>query len=204
MNVILTANSNGWADECEIALLIEQQPTDQGGDCTGQHTATFSVTAPAATGFQWLKNSVPLSDGGTVQGVGTSVLTITDYVAGDFGTYSCVVSEGCLVTETEPAVLSGVVTAEIVVAPPSSVFLCDGNTALLAVQAIGEEPLEYQWTRNGLPLADDSHVAGSSTHSLTINDFGEDDVDVYSCTVSNECGRRPPPPATQSNSRLTL
>jgi hypothetical protein len=50
----------------------------------------FELTAPAgAASYQWLKNGVPLTDGGPVSGVSTQTLIIDPLSISDSGVYSC-------------------------------------------------------------------------------------------------------------------
>jgi len=56
--------------------------------CTGD-TASFSVTATGQPTllYQWRKNGVNISNGGTVSGATTATLTINPAAAGDSGNY---------------------------------------------------------------------------------------------------------------------
>lgn len=53
-------------------------------------TATFTATASPATGYQWLFNSAPLTDGNGISGSKTSTLTIQNFNAAETGVYSVV------------------------------------------------------------------------------------------------------------------
>jgi hypothetical protein len=57
-------------------------------------SATFTVTAPTATNYQWRRNGVPLTEGGHFTGVNTATLTIIQATSIEFGNYDCVVT-GC-------------------------------------------------------------------------------------------------------------
>jgi len=97
--------------------------------CTGD-TASFSVTATGQPTllYQWRKNGVNISNGGTVSGATTATLTINPAAAGDSGNYDVVVTDfygqslasttAVLTVNTRPtAVASGDAT------------LCTGDTA---------------------------------------------------------------------------
>ncbi|HUI08025.1 MAG TPA: cellulase family glycosylhydrolase [Verrucomicrobiae bacterium] len=64
--------------------------------CAGGQ-ASFGVTATGGgLTYQWRKNGVPLSDGGTVSGATTTNVTLMAVVAGDSGSaFDCVVSGTC-------------------------------------------------------------------------------------------------------------
>gem|GEM_PF-2603280 len=57
-------------------------------------TATFTVTAPTATNYQWRHNGIPLTEGGHYSGVTTATLTVIRATDIEFGNYDCVVT-GC-------------------------------------------------------------------------------------------------------------
>jgi hypothetical protein len=61
-------------------------------------TATLTAGASPATGYQWLFNSVPLTDGGGISGSQTATLTIANFSAAETGNYT--------VTATNTAALS--------------------------------------------------------------------------------------------------
>lgn len=68
---------------------------------TGQN-ATFSVTAPSATTFQWRRNGVPLTESGHYAGVTTASLTVNQATGVEAGSFDCVVN-ACGVNYTSPA-----------------------------------------------------------------------------------------------------
>lgn len=53
-------------------------------------TATFTATASPETGYQWLFNSTPLTDGNGISGSTTATLTIQNFNVGESGVYSVV------------------------------------------------------------------------------------------------------------------
>jgi hypothetical protein len=69
-------------------LLITTQPGPQQlyAGRTGHFTATISGTSPIT--YQWLKNGVPLADGGNISGTTNTTLTISNVAAGDAANYS--------------------------------------------------------------------------------------------------------------------
>jgi len=48
-------------------------------------------------------------------------------------------------------------------------------------------PLSYQWSRNGVSLADSTKVSGSITPTLTVFEVGTSDAGGYTVTVANSC-----------------
>lgn len=53
-------------------------------------TATFTAAAAPATGYQWLFNSTPLTDGNGITGSQTATLTVANFSAAETGVYSVV------------------------------------------------------------------------------------------------------------------
>ena len=82
---------------------------------------------------------------------------------------------------------------------PSPVSVCAGGTAIFSVSPTGAGPFAYAWQKGGLPLIDDVHVTGSDTEILTITGVTADDVDSYTCLVSDSCA-----PVLSAAAALTL
>ena len=92
--------------------VISTQPASTTKD-PGQ-TATFTVVASGATGYQWKKNGVNLANGGSISGATSATLTITSAQLSDAAFYTVVVSNaGGSVTSSQAQL---VVTATAVAA----------------------------------------------------------------------------------------
>ena len=70
---------------------------------------------------------------------------------------------------------------------PTGRSLLVGETATFSVGATGPA-LKYHWQKNGVSVADDDHLSGSTTSALTVRNVGLVDAGVYSVTVSNAAG----------------
>ncbi len=68
-------------------------------------TMTFDVSGTDLN-YQWRKGGSDLVDGGTIAGSQTATLTITGVLAGDAGSYDCVVSNDCNTVTSEASILS--------------------------------------------------------------------------------------------------
>jgi Immunoglobulin domain len=88
-------------------------------------TATLTAAASPATGYQWLFNSVPLTDGNGISGSKTATLTIAGVTAADVGYYSVLVSGPDQPFESAEASLS---TAAFTFYPVVTVNGIPGNT----------------------------------------------------------------------------
>lgn len=71
---------------------------------------------------------------------------------------------------------------------PASERLYTGGTAKFSVMVNGAPPFFYQWRENGLDLADNGTVSGSTTNVLTLTDLTLMDSGNYDVVVSNSAG----------------
>lgn len=165
-------NGNDTPDDCEQVALITGQPTD--ANVCPNDDVTFTVTAPAATGYQWYH------DGGLIGGATFDSLMVFGAGAADEGTYTCVVSQGCIEATTAPADLTLAELPYQQVAP-ASLAECDGDRATFVVGFGGEGPLSYQWEKDAVP------IAGATGTSYTIPVVSEADEGVYRCRATNLC-----------------
>ncbi|MGO8928623.1 MAG: SUMF1/EgtB/PvdO family nonheme iron enzyme [Limisphaerales bacterium] len=74
-----------------------------------------------------------------------------------------------------------------------------GSTVSFSVQAEGSSPLSYCWSKNGLPLTDDTRVTGSASSTLRIASIQISDAASYNVRVSNQAGFR-----TSASAALTI
>ncbi len=82
--------------------------------------------------------------------------------------------------------LAGIVAAgpEIIAAPVDGVRL-PGEGITFQIAASGTEPLTYRWFRNDVPLADNDHLSGANTSTLTVSNLTFADSGEYTCYVRN-------------------
>jgi len=62
-----------------------------------------------------------------------------------------------------------------------------GDTASLIAQVWGGD-LAYQWFKDGHPLADNDHIGGATTDTLTISNVTADDEALYHLEAESPCG----------------
>ena len=60
--------------------------------------------------------------------------------------------------------------------------------AFFSVSAGGTEPLQYQWFKNGVALADGGVVSGAQTATLTLGTVLKADEGDYSLVITNATG----------------
>lgn len=189
---------------------ITVQPANQ-IICSGQN-ASFSITSPTATGYQWQlstdggANYNNISNGGVYSGATTAILTITGATAGlNNNRYRCIASVQCGSTNSNGGVLT-VNTAPAITSNPSNITLCVGSNHSFSVAATGTNPT-YQWelsTNGGTiynPLANGGVYSGVTTSSLTLTGITAGmDTYRYRCVVSGTC----PSPATSTGAILNV
>ena len=159
----------------DTALTITKQPSEQTVSI-GQ-TATFTVEATGATGYQWKKNDSNIS-GATSSSYTTPPTTLQD--------------QGAIYTVTASNSLRSAYSsgAKLTVAPdpaistqPRSQSVVAGQTATFTVTASGTAPFSYQWKKNGTAIfgATSSSYTTAATSMLDTNT-------TYAVTVSNSLG----------------
>ena len=174
-------NASAWFLETMIgAPGISSQPysvISHGGD-----NVAFSVIA-GGTGplsYQWWKDGVIVQDAAKTAGATTATLTVGNVLKADEGGYSVVVSsaEGnvtsaaATLTVIEPAITS----------QPVSQRGDLGQGATLAVTAAATPPVQYQWWKDGLALAQGTEA------TLTFTNLQAGDAGWYTVVVSNPFG----------------
>lgn len=90
-----------------VALPSFSQQPSSGAALTGaDFTFTVAASGPPAPTFTWLKNGVPLADGGRISGATTATLTITGATLGDAGSYVARATNIVGTTNSDAAVLT--------------------------------------------------------------------------------------------------
>jgi uncharacterized repeat protein (TIGR03803 family) len=104
---------------------ITAQPHDQLGSTGGSAWFSVAVTGAGPLSYQWQKNAVALTNGVTIKGAGSRLLTLSDLSASDTGSYSV------LVTNALGSVNSASAMLAVWVGPPSLSAALQGNATLL-------------------------------------------------------------------------
>jgi hypothetical protein len=131
--------------------------------CAG-NTVTFTASAGTGYSYQWYKDNVAITTGGTSQ----------SYTTGQAGQYYVVVtSSGCSTTSsTKTVVVNPIPTSTIT--PAGSVNLCTGGSVVL--NASTGTGYTYQWKYNNINLSGATSAAHTATlagnYTLTVSANG--------------------------------
>ena len=71
---------------------------------------------------------------------------------------------------------------------PSNQSVLVGGKASFEVAVFGAPPIDYQWTKNGTNLFDDTDFSGATNRILILNNARATDAGTYSVVVSNALG----------------
>ncbi|MGE5277423.1 MAG: FG-GAP-like repeat-containing protein [Acidobacteriota bacterium] len=76
----------------------------------------------------------------------------------------------------------------LAVSAPSSLSVCGGAGATFEVAASGFRGVQYQWRKNGAPLADEGNVSGATSAILSLAPTTASDAGSYDVLVTDACG----------------
>jgi uncharacterized repeat protein (TIGR03803 family) len=196
--LMFTNQNDAFGQSRQVTLTVDAPPqiTSQPASLAVRAgaTATFAVGA-AANGwlsYQWQQDNgiylTNLTDGGNLSGSASSLLTISNVSSANVGIYSVIVSNSAGVTVSSNATLTILPFRPVIVAEPAGASALAGQTIVLAVGAVGNQPLSYQWQESGTNLSDGGNLSGSSTGSLTFQNITAANAGTYSVVVSNSFG----------------
>ncbi len=179
---------NSLSITCPDALTIPASPTNLAVCPAGN--AAFNVTATGdSPAFQWQKNGINISNGGTIGGATSSNLTLTGVSAGDSGSnFECLVTDACGNTQTSAqAVLTVNAPPSITAGTPADQSPCAGANATFTVTANGTG-LTYQWHKNGANIGNGGSISGATTSNLTLTGVSASDSGSnFECVVTGVC-----------------
>jgi len=94
--------------------------------------------------------------------------------------------------------------APIISTQPAPLTFVDAgaDVTLFITVDLGTPPIEYQWRRNGVPLANGGNVSGADTDTLTLDSVTFADTDYYDVVASNDLGSDTSDPALVSVRQL--
>src|SRR5215471_17535580 len=141
-------------------------------------TFTVGVTGSAPFTYQWQKN------GAGIAGATGPSLSISAAQLSDAGPYTVIVTNGAGSVTSTAAILT-VTTAPVpptITTQPASMSIVVGNPVQFSVVASGTSPLNYQWSKEGVPI----NAATSPT--LAITSAATADASSYTVAVAYAAG----------------
>jgi uncharacterized repeat protein (TIGR03803 family) len=152
---------------------------------------TFWLTASPTNG------TIPA--GGSADTVTVSVTLIAgSFSAGSYDASLTFTNLNDNYGQTRPVSLA-VVTLPVVTLQPTNQAVLEGAPAAFAVETASNALMFYRWWDNGVNLADNGNISGSTTTNLAIASVSPADVGAYSVVASNAAGV-----AVSSNALLTI
>ncbi len=167
------------------ALQITSQPVTQMAFTGDDVTFSVATFGSLPVSYQWRRNGQPLTNGGNIFGVNSRSLVLSNITIADAATYSVVVSNSFGALASSGAALQIIVSPPVILTDPADQTVLVGSTATFSVEAEGDEPLTYQWQKNGTNLGDGQRISGSGTSVLSISGVTAADDGVYSVVVGN-------------------
>jgi trimeric autotransporter adhesin len=155
-----------------VAPSISSNPSNQ-TVCDGV-AASFSVTSPDATSYQWRK------DGVDIMGATSASYSIAAAVVADAGAYDCVVTNSCGSTTSSAATLT-VNVAPSIGTQPSGGSVCEGAAFNFSVSATGAN-LTYQWRKDGVD------ISGATSAAYSVASAATSDAGSYDVVIGSDCG----------------
>lgn len=156
--------------------------------CVGQ-TAVFNVTATGTNPtYQWKRNNINLTNGGSISGATSSQLTISGVALANDGSYTCQVSvPGCGIAISGAAVLT-VNPNTAITQQPTGATLCPGDDFTITLAADGAN-LHYSWKKDGVPQPNTDQFI------YVILNAQNSDAASYTCDITGTCGTATSDPA---------
>jgi hypothetical protein len=178
-----TTLSNAAALRVNVAPVIATQPRDT--TVVSGTSANFSVAAASGPGslggvlsYQWKKNGVDVTPGGT-----SSTLTLATATVADRGSFSVVVTRtlnGTITSTTSNGGVLVVNASPTIGTQPRDTAAVAGSPAGFTVSASGSGALSYQWKKNGVNVA-----SGGTSATLPLSATGLADTGSYTVLVTN-------------------
>lgn len=163
-----------------IPVYFTQQPIDTTVCEHDNLSLLVKVNGSEPYTYNWLFNDSDIYSS-NVSGQDTDLLSIDGITTGQEGFYSCIVSNMCGSTESDPAYITVNTFPEIIL-QPSSVELCEEEELEVTLIYEGTEPIEFEWFKY-----DETDVVSTEPYLF----FESADPSLsgeYYSILSNSCG----------------
>jgi pectate lyase/pectin methylesterase-like acyl-CoA thioesterase len=183
---VVVSNAVGSATSASATLAIGAagSPTIASGPVAQTvaiaDSATFSVVASGALGYQWLKDGAPIA-GATSATLARSALSLADG-----GMYAVVVTNAAGSVASPPALLSvhatPIAAAPMIQTQPKGQIAFAGSTVTFSVVGRGVPPPAYQWFKDANP------IPGASAATLSLPAVQLGSAGTYTVSLTNGLG----------------
>jgi Immunoglobulin I-set domain len=173
---------------CPIAVFTTQ-PTSRSAVVGSSVAFTGTVAGTGPFTYQWLKNGLPMIDGGRVSGATSTTLILSSVTSDDTADYRLAATDSCI-----QRIESQVARLTVTLCTPASggvsgvTTITQGQPLRLFAIPSGDGPFTIQWRRNGQLLANDCRYIGATTEILTLNNASTSDSGYFDFLVTNLCG----------------
>ena len=151
---------------------------------------TVAASGRPSPSYQWSR------DGLDIPGATNSTLFIENVDFDDEGSYAVTLTNEAGTTTSTSARLTVTSLVPRFLAEPEALEVREGEPATLTASVVGLAPVVYQWSRNGIPLADDNRISGATTDSLHIASTELTDSGTYVLRATNPGGEASSTPVT--------
>ncbi len=150
--------------------VIVQQPLARAVCQNATVNLNVSATGTGTLSYQWKKDNVALSNGGTIQGATTAGLTISPAALSDAGSYTVDVTDvgGTTTSTAVSVVVNTSAVAPLITSQPTSQSVAIGETATFAVAGTNADTIQWQVSVNGGHFWTNIAGATATTYSMPV------------------------------------
>jgi len=146
--------------------------------------ASSSPTDPVT--YRWTRNGVDLNNSAKYSGVTTDTLTINNSANGDEANYAVKATNSHGTTPSNSAALT--VLDPAITQQPVDAAVPAGSTVNFTVVAVGSPTLQYQWFKDGTPVANGPKYTGATSATLSVSNSQPADQGDYFVRVTGADG----------------
>jgi Immunoglobulin domain/Immunoglobulin I-set domain len=192
---VVITNSAGAVTSSPVALSVQLpvtftlQASNRAVKAGSNTVFGAAVKGTAPFFYQWLKNGVPLADGGNISGSASNVLTVASVTTNDAALYSLAVSNAVASLTSSNAQLTVLVPPGITV-PPTNLTVLVSNAASFSVDVSGTAPFHYQWKKSASVAGKTTVtvITGATNAVYSIPVAGTNAAGSYFVVVTNRAG----------------
>jgi len=196
---LLSGSARLGAPEITITTQPVSQTVNPGANVTFTCAATGGLGATPALTYQWRRNGINLANStGSVAGVTTPSLVLTNVQEGTQGSFDCVVRKntelpasgnipaqtftdtGVTTTQAAELNVNDPVSDIVILQNPSRSVVPTGTVVTFTAEHKGTGPFTYQWKREGVD------IDGATAATYTTPPVGTDQAGNYTVTVKSD------------------